>query len=76
MGGMHLVSASRERIERTIDAFRQYNVRKIGPAHCIGVNAVARFWNVFPNRSFVCSAGAQVGFEEELKRTALVQSKR
>ena len=72
MGGMHLLSASKERIERTVNALRQYDVQKIGPAHCTGVNAVTRFWNVFPNRSFVCSAGAQVGFEEKLKHAPVV----
>lgn len=76
VGGMHLINGSSERIERTIDVFRQYDVRKIGPAHCTGVNAVARFWNVFPNRSFVCSVGVQAGFEEKLRHTPIVQLKK
>lgn len=71
MGGMHLFNASTERIERTINAFRQYDVQKIGPAHCTGVNAIARFWNVFPNRSFVCSVGVQVSAWKQTSRLGL-----
>jgi 7,8-dihydropterin-6-yl-methyl-4-(beta-D-ribofuranosyl)aminobenzene 5'-phosphate synthase len=71
MGGMHLINASRERIERTIDAFRRYDVQKIGPAHCTGVNAIARFWSVFPNRSFVCSVGVQISVGKQTSHLGL-----
>lgn len=62
-GGMHLYSASDERIERTIDAFRRYDVRRIGPAHCTGTKAVAKFWEALPDRCFECSAGTVIDFD-------------
>ena len=60
MGGMHLLSASQERIERTMTVFRKYNVQRIGLAHCTGANATRQISNAFPGRCFVCSTGEQV----------------
>lgn len=63
LGGMHLSSASPERIERTIEAFRSHNVRRIGPAHCTGIKAVTKLWEAFPDRCFSCSVGTKIELE-------------
>ncbi len=60
MGGMHLLRASQERIERTETVFREYNLKKIGPAHCTGSKALEKFKNAFPNQYFVCYVGTQI----------------
>jgi len=60
MGGMHLLHASKERIERTQTVFRDYNLQKIGPAHCTGSKAVEKFKKTFPGQCFVCSVGTQI----------------
>ncbi len=52
IGGMHLLNASVERIERRIEALRQYDVQKIGLAHCTGSNAIKRFKSVFSEECF------------------------
>jgi len=57
IGGMHLLNASTERIERTIDKFKSYDVKKICPAHCTGNNAVEKFKQAFAERCFICCAG-------------------
>jgi 7,8-dihydropterin-6-yl-methyl-4-(beta-D-ribofuranosyl)aminobenzene 5'-phosphate synthase len=62
MGGMHLVGASDERIGRTIEAFRAFGVRRIGPAHCTGSEAGARFRQAFPASFFSCHAGCRLEF--------------
>ncbi len=59
-GGMHLLNASAERIERTIEALRRYNVKRIGLAHCTGNKAVEEFNTAFPGRCFICSAGIRL----------------
>jgi len=59
LGGMHLLNASKERIERTIDVFRRYDLQKIGPAHCTGAKAAKRFKSAFPERCFTCSVGTR-----------------
>jgi 7,8-dihydropterin-6-yl-methyl-4-(beta-D-ribofuranosyl)aminobenzene 5'-phosphate synthase len=64
IGGMHLLNASKERIERTITVFREYNIQKVGVAHCTGAGAVRRFSNAFQGRCFSCSAGTQISFEK------------
>ena len=60
LGWMHLLRASQERIERTGTVFRDYDIGKIGPAHCTGSKAVKRFKSVFPSQYFVCYAGRQI----------------
>lgn len=60
IGGMHLLNASAERIERTIDVFRQYDVRRIAPAHCTGNNAVEKFEKAFSEQCFACSVGMRI----------------
>lgn len=59
MGGMHLVNADAERIERTINTFQEYDLQQIGPAHCTGTNARERIRSSFPERCFDCSVGTQ-----------------
>ena len=64
IGGMHLLNAPKERIGRTISVFRNYNIQKIGVAHCTGAGAVGRFSNTFHDRCFSCSVGTQISFEK------------
>jgi 7,8-dihydropterin-6-yl-methyl-4-(beta-D-ribofuranosyl)aminobenzene 5'-phosphate synthase len=64
LGGMHLRSASQKKISQTIEAFRTHDVQRIGPAHCTGAMATAKFWEAFPDRCFSCSAGTQLEFEK------------
>ena len=64
IGGMHLLNAPEERIERTIAAFRKYDVQRIGFAHCTGADAVQRFSDTFKEQYFACSAGTKISFEK------------
>lgn len=63
IGGMHLAQASQARIEQTIEAFRQFDIQSIGPAHCTGQAATARFGNVFPKRCFNCTVGTRLEYK-------------
>jgi len=65
LGGMHLRNASKGRMERTISVFREYDVQKIGMAHCTGKNAMTQFQRAFPDRCFICSAGTQVNLGDD-----------
>ena len=60
VGGMHLLSASRGRVERTVNVFRKYDVQNIGFGHCTGANAAREIRNAFTGRCFVCSTGSRV----------------
>jgi len=62
IGGVHLLNASSERIERTIEAIGQYGVQRIGLAHCTGHDTIDEFRSVFSDKCFVCSAGVEIAF--------------
>ena len=63
MGGMHLGAAGPARMEETVRAFRQFGVRRIGPAHCTGAAAKAKLWEELPDRCFRCETGTGMTFQ-------------
>ena len=63
LGGMHLLKATRKRIESTGDALERFQVRLIAPGHCTGTAAVAYLWNRFPLRVKECLTGSSFAFE-------------
>jgi len=52
-----LLTASPERMERTIAAFRRLDIQRLAPAHCTGLPAQAQLWTAFPGRCFSCAVG-------------------
>lgn len=62
VGGMHMERAGRRRMEATIEAFRSFDVRRLGAAHCTGPIATAAFWREFPDRCIPCAAGTKLSF--------------
>ena len=54
LGGLHLLRASANRLEATVQALRRWSVPLLVPAHCTGWPATARLWESFPGR---CAAG-------------------
>lgn len=63
LGGMHLVGASPQRLERTIDELQKMNIDRLGPAHCTGRDATAALWKSFPDRCVSCHVGTQIEFD-------------
>lgn len=62
IGGMHLVAASRERIEQTVAELRQLNIQYLMPLHCTGFYAMARLYHEFPEKYRHCPVGTKVEF--------------
>lgn len=60
LGGMHLLRASDERMEKTIDALDRYQVRLIAPGHCTGLKAVAAMMNRWPDRFVSLMVGRRI----------------
>jgi 7,8-dihydropterin-6-yl-methyl-4-(beta-D-ribofuranosyl)aminobenzene 5'-phosphate synthase len=60
IGGMHLLSASAERMDKTVAELRRLDVQQLLPCHCTGFAAMARFWNEFPGRCAACPVGTVV----------------
>jgi 7,8-dihydropterin-6-yl-methyl-4-(beta-D-ribofuranosyl)aminobenzene 5'-phosphate synthase len=60
IGGMHLLNASDERIEKTIEMLKEYDLQKIGLAHCTGDKAAEKMMVAFPKQCFNCFAGSRI----------------
>jgi 7,8-dihydropterin-6-yl-methyl-4-(beta-D-ribofuranosyl)aminobenzene 5'-phosphate synthase len=63
LGGLHLLTASSERVERTIAAFRRLALQYLAPAHCTGLPALAQLWTAFPGRCAPCAVASTVSFQ-------------
>ncbi len=62
IGGMHLVAASQDRLDRTVETLRELDVGLLAPAHCTGARAQARLGSEFPERWEPCHVGARFEF--------------
>ncbi|MCP4610034.1 MAG: hypothetical protein GY845_15105 [Planctomycetes bacterium] len=58
LGGTHLISATPERLARTVDDLRKLNIHKLGVSHCTGFNACCSLSNEFPDVFFMNNSGA------------------
>ncbi|MBN1852024.1 MAG: MBL fold metallo-hydrolase [Pirellulales bacterium] len=63
LGGMHLVGASPDRIERTVEEFRRMEVQQLAPAHCTGMSATIALWTSLPSICVPCHVGKIFEFE-------------
>ena len=62
LGGMHLVDASQDRIARTMEELRQWDLKLLAPAHCTGMPATVAMWNAFPKIIAPCHVGSKFAF--------------
>lgn len=63
VGGMHLVNASQQRIDKTIEALRRFDINLLAPAHCTGMVAMVQLWSAFADKCVSCTVGAALEFE-------------
>jgi 7,8-dihydropterin-6-yl-methyl-4-(beta-D-ribofuranosyl)aminobenzene 5'-phosphate synthase len=61
-GGMHLRSASEDRLQNTADALEAFGVGTIAPCHCTGASALAFFSPRFGTRLRESTAGCSLVF--------------
>ena len=60
IGGFHLWHASSQRLERTLDALREYDPRLLVIGHCTGMEASARIKGIFENRCIFLDVGLKL----------------
>lgn len=65
LGGTHLLRASPERMRKTVEALRKYDVQKIMLSHCTGEPAYAELAEAFPGRCSWPPAGTRIQFGKE-----------
>ena len=63
MGGMHLGSATDERMDQTIESLRQRNIRALWPCHCTGAAATARLKAAFGDHCHPCNVNTRITLE-------------
>ena len=47
IGGTHLIDADEMRLQRTLEALRQFEIMKIAPCHCTGLRGQFALWEQF-----------------------------
>jgi len=63
LGGLHLLTASPERMQQTIAAFRRLDIQRLAPGHCTGLPALAQLWTAFPDRCSSCAVSTSLLFQ-------------
>ncbi len=62
IGGTHLGSASKEYINKSIDALKNYRVSMVGTSHCTGFYASAAIMSAFKKEFVVAAVGSSFDF--------------
>ena len=65
IGGLHLGSASEERIQQTTARLRAAQLEILAPAHCTGWLATVRLWQAFPDLCRPASVGTFFEFKRD-----------
>lgn len=60
LGGIHLVGAKPERIERTVQEFERFDIGKIAVSHCTGWKACCRMYRAFGDRFVPNNVGGEI----------------
>ncbi len=62
IGGLHLLQAGPERLDRTVAELHRFGIARLLPCHCTGLAATARLFNEFPGGCEACGVGTSVRF--------------
>ena len=60
VGGTHLISASEERISRTVEALKELGVQRLGASHCTGLPAASILARELGDSFFFNNAGSRI----------------
>ncbi len=64
LAGMHLMNASEEQIQKTIERLRPFRVECLIPVHCTGVEAIVAMKQAFGKRCRIGQCGARFLLDE------------
>ncbi len=60
IGGIHLINATENRIHKTIEALKEFNIEKMALCHCIGASALLELQRAFGDRIIINNTGNSV----------------
>ncbi|WP_413700439.1 hypothetical protein ACLKMH_00650 [Psychromonas sp. KJ10-10] len=59
-GGLHLVSASQQRLDKTFHYLQAQDIEQYYPAHCTGDEAIRQLSQLFNNRVEIAKSGLKI----------------
>jgi len=62
LGGFHLVDATNQRLSKTIEALKDFNLEFLGPCHCTGKKAIQRLAEAFGDKCHQVKTGDVIKF--------------
>ena len=57
IGGCHLFNASKEQVDKTVDALKEFDIQQLGVSHCTGMKASYAMMEEFGDRFYFNNAG-------------------
>jgi 7,8-dihydropterin-6-yl-methyl-4-(beta-D-ribofuranosyl)aminobenzene 5'-phosphate synthase len=60
IGGIHLIDATMERIDRTIQELKRLNIGKLALCHCTGIQAMVKLYEAFGDKMSLNNVGNQI----------------
>jgi 7,8-dihydropterin-6-yl-methyl-4-(beta-D-ribofuranosyl)aminobenzene 5'-phosphate synthase len=60
LGGIHLIDATQDRIDKTIDELRKMNIEKLALCHCTGMLAMIRLYEALGDKILFNHVGMQI----------------
>lgn len=66
LGGMHLWTASRQRMDQTFASLGRWDIERLVHGHCTGVSATSELCAAFPGHCAPCSVGLRMRFDSIL----------
>jgi 7,8-dihydropterin-6-yl-methyl-4-(beta-D-ribofuranosyl)aminobenzene 5'-phosphate synthase len=62
VGGIHLIDATSDRIHKTIDLLREFNIERLALCHCTGMLAMAEIYHSFGCKLIINNVGTRIEF--------------
>jgi len=60
IGGIHLIDATEERIDKTIHALKEFHIEKLALCHCTGSLAMMELYRAFGDKLIFNHVGTQM----------------
>jgi 7,8-dihydropterin-6-yl-methyl-4-(beta-D-ribofuranosyl)aminobenzene 5'-phosphate synthase len=60
VGGIHLIDATEERIDKTVHELKKFNIEKLALCHCTGMLAMIKLYEAFGDRVLFNHVGTQI----------------
>lgn len=60
IGGIHLIDATDEKIDKTIELLREFDIKKLALCHCTGMKAMIKLYQIFGDKLLFNNVGTKL----------------